>query len=62
MARAAGVSTAVVSYVLNDGPRPVSAEAKQRVLAAIKELGRAQHARRDRRAAHPAIRPGRGRR
>jgi LacI family transcriptional regulator len=35
VARAAGVSTAVVSYVLNDGPRPVSAEARQRVLAAI---------------------------
>jgi LacI family transcriptional regulator len=39
VARAAGVSTAVVSYVLNDGPRPVSAEARQRVLAAIKDLG-----------------------
>jgi LacI family transcriptional regulator, galactose operon repressor len=39
VARAAGVSTAVVSYVLNDGPRPVSAQARQRVLAAIKDLG-----------------------
>jgi LacI family transcriptional regulator len=39
VARAAGVSSAVVSYVLNDGPRPVSASARQRVLAAIDELG-----------------------
>ncbi|WP_331283100.1 LacI family DNA-binding transcriptional regulator [Kineosporia babensis] len=38
MARVAGVSTAVVSYVLNDGPRPVSAAAKARVLAAVEEL------------------------
>jgi LacI family transcriptional regulator len=35
----AGVSAAVVSYVLNDGPRPVSAAARARVLAAVKELG-----------------------
>lgn len=39
VARAAGVSSAVVSYVLNDGPRPVSAAARARVLAAIEELG-----------------------
>lgn len=39
MALRAGVSTAVVSYVLNDGPRPVSAAARARVLAAISELG-----------------------
>ncbi|WP_109212147.1 MULTISPECIES: LacI family DNA-binding transcriptional regulator [Microbacterium] len=39
VARAAGVSSAVVSYVLNDGPRPVSAAARARVLAAIDELG-----------------------
>lgn len=39
VARVAGVSTAVVSYVLNDGPRPVSATARQKVLAAIDELG-----------------------
>src|SRR3712207_7617059 len=32
-------STAVVSYVLNNGPRPVSAAARERVLAAIEELG-----------------------
>ncbi|MFH8252964.1 LacI family DNA-binding transcriptional regulator [Microbacterium sp. B2969] len=39
VARAAGVSSAVVSYVLNDGPRPVSAAARQRVLEAIDQLG-----------------------
>lgn len=39
VARVAGVSSAVVSYVLNNGPRPVSADARQRVLAAIEELG-----------------------
>jgi LacI family transcriptional regulator, galactose operon repressor len=39
VARAAGVSTAVVSYVLNNGPRGVSAESRRRVLAAIEELG-----------------------
>jgi LacI family transcriptional regulator len=39
VARAAGVSSAVVSYVLNDGPRPVSAAARQRVLEAIDRLG-----------------------
>ena len=39
VARAAGVSPAVVSYVLNDGPRPVSAAARARVLAAVAQLG-----------------------
>ncbi len=39
VARRAGVSTAVVSYVLNDGPRAVSPGARERVLAAIAELG-----------------------
>lgn len=34
----AGVSPAVVSYVLNNGPRPVSAGARERVNAAIAEL------------------------
>ncbi|MGN6206161.1 LacI family DNA-binding transcriptional regulator [Humibacter sp.] len=38
VARAAGVSPAVVSYVLNGGPRPVSAAARSRVEAAIEEL------------------------
>ncbi len=39
VAERAGVSRAVVSYVLNDGPRSVSAETRQRVLQAIQELG-----------------------
>jgi DNA-binding LacI/PurR family transcriptional regulator len=38
VARQAGVSTATVSYVLNDGPRQVNEETKARVLAAMKEL------------------------
>ncbi|WP_460572865.1 LacI family DNA-binding transcriptional regulator [Humibacter soli] len=38
VARAAGVSPAVVSYVLNGGPRPVSAAARARVEAAIERL------------------------
>ncbi|WP_426007303.1 LacI family DNA-binding transcriptional regulator [Paenarthrobacter sp. NyZ202] len=39
VARLAGVSPGLVSYVLNDGPRPVSAEARTRIEAAIEELG-----------------------
>ncbi|MFD6055519.1 LacI family DNA-binding transcriptional regulator [Agromyces sp. NPDC060279] len=39
VARLAGVSSAVVSYVLNDGPRPVADATRARVLAAIAELG-----------------------
>lgn len=39
VARQAGVSRSIVSYVLNKGPRNVSAETRQRVVAAIKELG-----------------------
>ncbi|MCF2707331.1 LacI family DNA-binding transcriptional regulator [Arcanobacterium haemolyticum] len=39
VARLAGTSTAVVSYVLNNGPRPVSEDARRRVLAAIAETG-----------------------
>ncbi|WP_162564405.1 MULTISPECIES: LacI family DNA-binding transcriptional regulator [Microbacterium] len=39
VARSAGVSPAVVSYVLNDGPRPVSDAARRRVLEAVKLLG-----------------------
>ena len=38
VARLSGVSTAVVSYVLNNGPRPVAAETRERVLAVMKEL------------------------
>jgi LacI family transcriptional regulator len=39
VAALAGVSSAVVSYVLNDGPRPVSESARARVLAAVDALG-----------------------
>jgi len=39
VARLAGTSTTVVSYVLNDGPRGVSADARARVLAAVEQLG-----------------------
>jgi LacI family transcriptional regulator len=39
VARRAGTSTAVVSYVINNGPRPVARETKARVLKAIDELG-----------------------
>ena len=39
VARQAGVSRAIVSYVLNNGPRKVSDETRSRVLTAIQELG-----------------------
>ncbi|GAB4573086.1 MAG: LacI family DNA-binding transcriptional regulator [Anaerolineae bacterium] len=39
VAERAGVSRAVVSYVVNDGPRVVSPETRARVLKAIEELG-----------------------
>lgn len=39
VAKLAGVSRSVVSYVLNNGPRKVSDETRQKVLAAINELG-----------------------
>jgi LacI family transcriptional regulator len=38
VARHAGVSRSIVSYVINNGPRKVSEETRSRVLAAIKEL------------------------
>lgn len=38
VARLAGVSPAVVSYVLNDGPRPVAAATRARVLRAVDQL------------------------
>lgn len=38
VARLAGVSTAVVSYVVNDGPRGVSEETRTRVRQAIEQL------------------------
>jgi LacI family transcriptional regulator len=39
VARHAGVSRSIVSYVINNGPRKVSEATRNRVLAAIKELG-----------------------
>jgi LacI family transcriptional regulator len=39
VAEYAGVSTAVVSYVVNEGPRKVAPETRQRVLDAIRVLG-----------------------
>jgi LacI family transcriptional regulator len=39
VARTAGVSAATVSYVVNDGPRSVSAETRKKVLRAIEKLG-----------------------
>lgn len=38
VAKLAGVSTAVVSYVINDGPRPTSEEVQKRVKEAVKAL------------------------
>ncbi|MFJ3958101.1 LacI family DNA-binding transcriptional regulator [Arthrobacter sp. NPDC090010] len=39
VAREAGTSVAVVSYVINDGPRPVSKALREKVLAAIDKTG-----------------------
>lgn len=39
VAERAGVSVAVVSYVVNNGPRPVSPETQDKVKRAIEELG-----------------------
>ena len=39
VAERAGVSAAVVSYVINDGPRGVAPETRARVLSAIQDLG-----------------------
>ncbi|GAK52525.1 transcriptional regulator, LacI family [Candidatus Moduliflexus flocculans] len=39
VAELADVSSAVVSYVINNGPRPVAEETKKRVLKAIEKLG-----------------------
>lgn len=39
VAKAAGTSVAVVSYVINNGPRPVADATRQRVLAAIEQTG-----------------------
>lgn len=39
VAKLAGVSVATVSYVVNDGPRPVASATRERVLRAIDQLG-----------------------
>lgn len=39
VAKEAGTSVAVVSYVVNNGPRPVALATRERVLAAIKKTG-----------------------
>lgn len=39
VAKLAGVSVATVSYVVNDGPRPVASATRERVLQAIEQLG-----------------------
>jgi len=46
VANRAGVSTSIVSYVINNGPRSVSEETRQRVLQAIEELGYRPYAQR----------------
>jgi LacI family transcriptional regulator len=46
VARRAGVSTSIVSYVINNGPRSVSEGTRQRVLQAIEELGYRPYAQR----------------
>jgi len=44
VAELAGVSVATVSYVVNDGPRPVAVDTRKRVLAAIETLNYRPHA------------------
>src|SRR5690349_22257991 len=39
VARRADVAPSTVSYVINNGPRPVSREAREQVLKAIAKLG-----------------------
>ena len=39
VAREAGTSSAVVSYVINHGPRPVSEQTRRKVLEAIRRTG-----------------------
>ncbi len=54
VARRSGVSLATVSYVVNGGPRPVSGELRDRVLAAMRELGY-QRGRRGRARSRPLL-------
>lgn len=58
VAERAGVSRGVVSYVINNGPREVSPDTRERVLAAIQELGYRpnKHAQRLKLGSHPAQR------
>lgn len=44
VAALAHVSVATVSYVVNDGPRPVSPDTRKRVISAIQQLGYRPHA------------------
>jgi DNA-binding LacI/PurR family transcriptional regulator len=44
VAKVAGVSEATVSYVINNGPRPVAKDTRLRILAAIETLGYRPHA------------------
>lgn len=44
VAALAHVSVATVSYVVNDGPRPVAPETRKRVISAIQQLGYRPHA------------------
>ena len=56
VAKKAGVSRGLVSYVINNGPREVAPETRERVLAAIQELGYRpnKHAQRLKRGGMPA--------
>jgi LacI family transcriptional regulator len=56
VAERAGVSRGVVSYVINNGPRDVTPETRDRVLMAIQELGYRpnKHAQRLKRGTRPA--------
>ena len=58
VAELAGVSRGVVSYVINNGPREVAPETRERVLAAIQELGYRpnKHAQRLKLGSNPAQR------
>src|SRR5512135_2050825 len=58
VAERAGVSRGVVSYVINNGPREVAPETRERVLAAIQELGYRpnKHAQRLKLGSNPAQR------
>jgi LacI family transcriptional regulator len=54
VAQRAGVSLATVSYVVNNGPKPVSGDLRERVLSAMREL-KYKPARRGRARRHPLL-------